>query len=156
MATTAPATTKTCPGVKASGPADPLHRDPHTAPADEATFGKNAARPDGLGRVCKVCWPIYTKFLKTKAAGTTVTTEVDTTLAAISEPLAITDHDLVAAYDGKPGWSTEVVGTTRYAVPTESDTTGTDDGQAALSTWKKARDAQRKREERAAAKAAKA
>lgn len=56
-------TTKTCPGVKDG---DQVISPAHQAPATEAVFGKNAARKDGLGRVCKADWAKYTAVLKAR------------------------------------------------------------------------------------------
>lgn len=151
-------TTKTCPGVKDGST---VIITAHDAPATNEYFCSNAARKDGLGRVCKTCWARYTQVLKSrKASGTPATPKADKPAKAPrvsplrDEAPTISDHDLVATYGEAAGWTTEVLGATRYAIPVTVAAVATDDGQEALAIVARAKDAQRKRDARAAAKAA--
>lgn len=172
--------TKQCPGVKDG---QTVVIPAHDAPADLATFGSNAARKDGLGRVCKTCWAAYTKILKARKpqprvetvadvaarsakpraadSGADIEAQRDARAALVTPARDVIEHELATKYSDAKGWTTEVVETkggtlTRFAVPMEVDTVATDDGQTALELIAKARDAARKRREYAAAKAAKA
>lgn len=78
---------------------------------------------------------------------------------ALTEAIATGLEGLLAKYRGEPGWSVEVVAGVEYPLP-DGKEAGTPDGQAALAAVNAAqaaerrrRDAERKRNERAAAKA---
>lgn len=156
-------TTKTCPGVKDG---QTVIVAAHDAPADEATFGKNAARKDGLGRVCKSCWSRYTAILKARKGGATVGEQiVDAVMAAETQPkYADVLAEQIATLSIPPaGWTTETIAGVIYAVPTDKTTVETTDGQAALAliaegkkAAKRARDREYQRQKYAAEKAAKA
>lgn len=177
MASTAPSTpgTKRCPGFAGGDPAIL----PHEAPADLEHFNSNKGGKDGLSTRCRDCGNRYGKAwsaakkrgeqFSVKAAPA-ITVEVSgapleptTSMAPIVlQPAVTVPFDDLAARAERgeaEGYTAETVDGVIYALPINGSAS-TDEGQAALAAVNEARakarraaDAQRKREQRAAAKA---
>jgi hypothetical protein len=182
-ATTTPSDPRQCTGAKLAG--DQL-TEPHTAPLSE--FNRYSSSKDGYDKICRVCWATYErtrKARKAEAAGEPVPmpkrayrVKGDGTLqpvapaepasgpatvsvSGLQEPPKYADPLAVKAARGKaPGYTTEEINGTIYALPEGPEAVASAEGQVALEACNQARaaerrrrDAERKREERARKKA---
>lgn len=171
-------TTKHCPGARLAGE-QVAGYPPHDPPV--ADFAKNAARPDGLSRVCRPCWKAYEAARKAAKSGEPpVIEEVAGIpvrrhrigLSLGNAPTAEQAADREAARDlpasllqiagsevpepaPRIGWTTRRIGGLPYSIPSASEDIASEEGQAALAAAAEAvRKVQRdsKRAQRAAAK----
>lgn len=170
MATTYAATVgqKHCPGVASLGLAA------HDLPATGEHFSANKSLKDGLAVRCRTCDNTYGKaWLAAKKAGLKFSAKdggASPVLVAEATGTAIVDQPRYfggtgsmaerAAHGNLPGYTTEVVDGTVYALP-DGSVASTPEGQAALqlvndarAAARRKRDAERQRARRAAAKEA--
>ena len=175
-------TLKRCPGFEPEPAVPGEYRqEPHSLPADTENFNSNKGSKDGLSVRCRKCGNAYGKaWAKAKKDGTTFSLRAQRAEVANAElaeavrdqppsTVSVSDvkvtpvyHDDLAlrAHRGKAEhYTAEQIGDVWYALPTGNGAVNSPEGQAALEAVNEARanerrrrDAERKRNERAAAK----
>lgn len=175
MASTAP-TTKRCPGFLPDG------IQPHEAAATPEVFNRNKGSKDGLSTRCRDCGNRYSKaWSAAKKRGEEFSVKAPAAQAAEAPaPAPVAPPASLHVSDPKPtpqyanelavqagrgrakGYTTTTIGGLVYALPESSEAVASAEGQHALATVNEAKaaarraaDAERKRNERAAARAAK-
>jgi hypothetical protein len=145
-----------CPGYWPTG------QEPHDLPADLVSFNANRSGKDGLSVRCRSCGNAY---LKDWAAAKKRGEKFSLRRADAAAEAAATDADSIEpmAASLPHGWAYEKVDGINYSLPTDPAVIATEQGQEALdainearATYRRKRDAERKRAERAAVKAAQA
>lgn len=169
---------KRCPGFDPQGESA-YRQEPHELPADLEHFHSSKGNRDGLSSRCKACGLAYSKaWSAAKKAGGGLSLRAErkagatapaasyprpTLVAPAPQPVLESYADPLAraAREGTaPGYTAELVDGVYYALP-DGGAAETEQGQVALQAVNEARkaarrkaDAERKRRERAAAKAA--
>lgn len=142
----APAGQKRCPGYTSEDKS--YSQAEHLVPADREHFHANKGSKDGLWSQCKPCANAYQHdwlARKAKAAGKpapqtrAAKQEARAKLAAVPTYADELAERIATAKPKVKGWTTEKVNGTIFALPTDKDTVGSPEGQAALEAVNAAR-----------------